>query len=66
MKSKIVWKTTTFCYTFKLTSTFIQTLKVTSALPLKLRKHQKEGATSATSAASSFKVHSRHTLLDRK
>jgi hypothetical protein len=57
------------CYTFKLTSTFIHTLKVTtertSALPLKLQKNQKEGATSATSAASS-KVHSRHTLLDRK
>jgi hypothetical protein len=46
MKSKIVWKTTTFCYTFKLTSTFIQTLKVTtertSALPLKLGEIRKK------------------------
>ncbi len=57
------------CYTFKLTLTFIHTLKVTTectnALPLKLRKNQRDGATSAASAASP-KVHSRHTLLDRK
>ncbi len=43
------------CYTFKLTLTFIHTLKVTTectnALPLKLRKNQRDGATTAASAA---------------
>ncbi len=57
------------CYTFKLTSTFNHTFKVTtertSALPLKSSSLFREGATSATSTASP-KVYSRHTLLDRK
>jgi hypothetical protein len=69
MKSKIVWKTITFVILLNLLqhSFYIKSNnRAHKRSPPKSRKNEnREGATSATSAASP-KVHSRHTLLDRK
>jgi hypothetical protein len=69
MKSKIVMKTTSFVILLNLFqhSFYIKSNnRARMRLPLKIcRGKNREGATSATSAASP-KVYSRHTLLDRK